>query len=147
MEQGPMQGFLGSQPSFDDPDVNRLNREASRGTRAETTNRRSEDPAVRVNVLTSRLDRLADVAELLADLLPEEDEGNDRDDRDEREDQRVLGETLAFLFTIEEVHDGKIERSHCSGYLLSVKLPDVRGLRHGTGANDRCQGLDRDAVA
>src|SRR4051812_6980431 len=40
------------------------------------------------------LDRRADLAQDRADLVAEEDQGNDRDDRDEGEDQRVLGETL-----------------------------------------------------
>src|SRR5204862_301576 len=43
------------------------------------------------------LDGVTDVAQDLADLIAQEDEGNDRDDRDKREDQRVLRETLAFL--------------------------------------------------
>ena len=41
------------------------------------------------------LDGVTDVAQDLADLIAQEDEGNDRDDRDKREDQRVLRETLA----------------------------------------------------
>ena len=48
------------------------------------------------------LDRVADRAEDRADLAAEEDQGDDRDDRDEGEDQRVFGETLAFLVTIDE---------------------------------------------
>src|SRR5215210_497501 len=46
-----------------------------------------------------RLDRGADLAQDRADLPTEEDQGDDRDDGDEGEDQRVLGETLAFLVT------------------------------------------------
>ena len=67
----------------------------------------------------SMLDRRADRAEDLADLGAQEDERDDRDDGDEREDQGVFSETLAFLVTIEEVHDGKINRRHCVRYLLS----------------------------
>src|SRR5438552_3813814 len=47
------------------------------------------------------LDRAADRAEDLADLTAQEDQGDDRNDRDEGEDQRVLGETLAFLVATE----------------------------------------------
>ena len=43
------------------------------------------------------LDGLADRAQDRADLAAEEDQGDDRDDGDEGEDQRVLGEALAFL--------------------------------------------------
>src|SRR5258705_5580418 len=45
-----------------------------------------------------RLDRRADLAEDGRDLAAEEDQGDDRDDGDEGEDQRVLRESLAFLF-------------------------------------------------
>src|SRR5712691_8174002 len=45
----------------------------------------------------SELDRATDLAEDRADLVAQEDQGDDRNDRDEGEDQRVLRETLAFL--------------------------------------------------
>src|SRR6185503_12260510 len=70
-----------------------------------------------------KLDRLADRAQRGADLGAKEDERDDRHDRDEREDQRVLGETLAFLVTIEKAHDGKINRRHRTWYLLSEQTP------------------------
>src|SRR5712691_879826 len=73
------------------------------------------------------LDRVTDGAEDLADLAAQEDEGHDRHDRDEGEDQRVLGEALAFLVTIEEVHDCKIDRRHAGEYLLSVGSPRSPG--------------------
>ena len=57
--------------------------------------RRSCDRWVR----DSELDRVPHVAQDAADLIAQEDEGNDRDDRDEGEDQRVLREALAFLVT------------------------------------------------
>src|SRR3954452_24411941 len=60
------------------------------------------------------LDRRADLRQDRADLLAEEDQGDDRDDRDEGEDQRVLRETLAFLVPtdgcdecVDERHVGK----------------------------------------
>jgi hypothetical protein len=52
------------------------------------------------------LDGRADGAQDLADLRAQEDQGDDRHDRDEGEDQRVLGETLAFLvIPVKEVDD------------------------------------------
>src|SRR5512141_2469383 len=74
------------------------------------------------------LDRVAHGAEDLADLAAQEDEGNDGHDRDEGEDQRVLREALAFLVTIEEVHDCKIDRRHEDAYLLPSRRP---GLAEG----------------
>src|SRR5206468_5203147 len=47
--------------------------------------------------LGRRSDRRADLRQDRADLGAQEDQRDDRDDRDEGEDQRVLGETLAFL--------------------------------------------------
>ena len=49
-----------------------------------------------------RLDRGPTTLRVLLTWCAQEDEGDDRDDGDEREDQRVLGETLAFLVTIEK---------------------------------------------
>ena len=51
------------------------------------------------------LDRVADRAQDRADLAAQEDQGDDRDDRDEGEDQRVLGETLAFLVAAKRGED------------------------------------------
>src|SRR4029078_762272 len=48
--------------------------------------------------LDGTLDRASDRAENRADLVAQEDQSDNRNDRDEGEDQRVLGETLAFLF-------------------------------------------------
>ena len=48
-----------------------------------------------------RLDGDADVVEDRGDLAAQEKQGDDGDDRDEGEDQRVFGETLAFLVTME----------------------------------------------
>src|SRR5215210_455331 len=62
-------------------------------------NRRARRPGGWLLSSFERLDRGADLAQDRADLSTEEDQGDDRDDRDEGEDQRVLGETLAFLVT------------------------------------------------
>src|SRR6187402_2259661 len=64
------------------------------------------------SVVGSGLDRVADGAEDLADLATQEDEGDDRDDGDQRQDQRVFREALAFLITIKEVHDCKVDVRH-----------------------------------
>src|SRR5215204_790853 len=60
----------------------------------------------------SRLDRVADGAQDLADLAAKEDQGDDRDDGDEGEDQRVLREALAVFVTMDEFHDLEIDRRH-----------------------------------
>src|SRR5205809_4480435 len=49
--------------------------------------------------LLDRLDGAADDAQLAADLLPHEDQGDDGDDRDKRKDECVFGETLAVVFS------------------------------------------------
>ena len=43
------------------------------------------------------LERVADDAELVADLAAEEDQGDDGDDGDESEDQCVFGKALAVV--------------------------------------------------
>jgi hypothetical protein len=99
-------------------------------------------PAVRTgrtagfHTTVGRLDRVADVAKDLADLPAKEDERDDRDDRDEGEDQRVLGETLAFLVTMKR-SDKSVQKRHVVRYLLSSKSP-----RTGAGGPDteRCRG-------
>src|SRR5215210_3834305 len=70
-----------------------------RGVPRQANRRLPKAPAVES---FERLDRGADLAQDRADLSTEEDQGDDRDDRDEGEDQRVLGETLAFLVTTKE---------------------------------------------
>ena len=60
-----------------------------------------EGPGGPRSAIGARLDRVADRAQDRADLAAQEDEGDDRDDRDEGEDQRVLGETLAFVVVAE----------------------------------------------
>src|SRR6266536_4880016 len=60
-----------------------------------------------------RLDRVADVAEDLADPAAKEDEGKDRHDRDEGEDQRVLGKPLAFLVATERSDESMKETHVC----------------------------------
>src|SRR6266511_3944841 len=56
-----------------------------------------------------RLNRVADVAEDLAYLAPNEDEGDDCDDDDESEDECVFGETLALLAPPVAVEHGSNE--------------------------------------
>src|SRR6266850_113495 len=70
------------------------------------------------------LDRAADRAENRADLVAQEDQGDDRNDRDEGEDQRVLRETLAFLVAAEGC-DESMKKRHAVGYLLSRDLPKI----------------------
>ena len=91
-------------------------------------------------LIALKLDRRADHAERLADLAAQEDEGDDRDDGDEREDQGVLRETLAFLVTIEEIHNGKIDRGHDVEVPPFFQSPRGGGVgRHGTSAIRSCQ--------
>src|SRR6476469_173305 len=66
-----------------------------------------------------RLDGVADRAEDLADLAAQEDQGDDRDDRDEGEDQRVLGETLAFLVPTKRGEELMNERHAAASWMRS----------------------------
>src|SRR5688572_15953481 len=50
---------------------------------------------------SKKLDGLADRVQDAGDLATQEDKGDDRHDGDEGKDQRVLGETLAFLISTE----------------------------------------------
>src|SRR6266498_2941969 len=66
-----------------------------------------------------QLNRVADVAEDLADPATKEDEGDDRDDRDQCEDECVFRESLAVLVTMEP--GGNLE--HQAGHDV---LPECR---------------------
>jgi hypothetical protein len=72
---------------------------------------------------TDVLDGRADHAEDLADLATKEQKRNDRDDGDQGEDQRVLGETLAFLIITLERSDESRNVRHAVGHPLSVQAP------------------------
>src|SRR4029077_19344120 len=61
------------------------------------------------NRASDELDGLADGVEDAADLGAHEDQRDDRDDRDECEDQRVLGEALAFVVAAERSEDRRDE--------------------------------------
>jgi hypothetical protein len=61
-----------------------------------------------------QLDRGADLAQDRADLVAEEDEGDDRDDRDQGEDQRVLREALALLARVPERGEEHLNEAHVS---------------------------------
>src|SRR5437879_2673966 len=74
----------------------------------------------------SELDRLADRAEDRADLVAQEDQGDDRDDGDEGEDQRVLGETLAFLVPTKRGEELMNERHAAASWMMTD--PRVRAM-------------------
>src|SRR3954462_9172002 len=69
------------------------------------------------------LDRGADLAQDRGDLAAQEDQGDDRNDGDEGEDQRVLGETLAFLVTTKERDKSS---KHLGDTSFPSELPAVR---------------------
>src|SRR3990172_10558287 len=88
--------------------------------------RRPDGPAVRIRGASVRLDGRPDDAEDLADLTAQEEQGDDGDDRDEGEDERVLGEPLAFLVPIERSDEcGKIR--HATDTPFPKSSPDSGG--------------------
>jgi hypothetical protein len=104
--------------------------------------KRRRPPSVRStasHALERASDRAADLAEDRADLLAQEDEGDNRDDRDEGKDQRVLGETLAFLIPAKG-SDESSEPRQCGILSGNGGFPGSAAstLRSGTS---RCQGL------
>ena len=59
--------------------------------------RRVGGAGVAADAAAAPLERLAHGRQDAADLAAEEDQGDDRHDRDEGEDERVLGQSLAFF--------------------------------------------------
>src|SRR5215204_2260593 len=79
----------------------------------------------------SRLDRVADGAQDLADLAAKEDQGDDRDDGDEGEDQRVLREALAVFAA--EVGDQCVKEVHLRSLLNQGGMAWTRDYKRTHG--------------
>ena len=85
-----------------------------------------------------RLERVPNMAELVADLAPEEEKGNDRHDGNEPQDECVFREALPVLIEPRQglVHEGRELCEHGDGHLpLGLTTPGVGRQRiPATGA-------------